>query len=295
MKISNVEDSLEEFDSRYMESYNQVVNKCHCCLNGPAKSHRARSVPTKAPGLKLSSPFLEHKNMGTFPMECQTGAQLDGESFFADSIAKAPRASHRRGSHGRETLVPSVTISSIDTIVGMHKSKHPATATSSPGCYRNKPQRRNTLPLSNCCVGNPFYKPPATKEIRSLNSIPTMTTFDFQSQHANLATSPTFPEESGTKKRKVSGKPDLQTSPRMSNNIPNTSFSETSSSSFDSVLTLEPNQFEQFDLFDKADHFEFDQLDPTDQFDPLNFDYFISKESDFFNDYKLDFNENSNI
>lgn len=265
MNIFNVEDSLEEFDIQYMKAYNQVLNKYHGCTNS-ARKLRSKSLSSNKKEIGLSSPLLD-KHTNRF--EGNRACTFELLSNSLQSISPTSRVSSKpfsKVSKMRPPLKPSVTIESIDTISQSNKPNNFSSPTS-PKCRGNN-KCTSGVASFNSYVGNPFYKPSNTRGIKSMPSIPTVSSFNFTLD--NLSRSSDFQDVPSIchKKRKVSTKSDMQL--LVDDDHPDPSSSDASLSSFDSILSLNDDQFENF-----------------------NFDYFMSQEnSDMFSiDDKLIFKD----
>lgn len=124
MNILSLEDSLDEFDIRYMESCRQVD---------------AVSRPQK---LQLSLPLLGHQ-FSTFSGPSQ--ALPPAIDIYADSVS--PHALHKPPAHK-----PLVTIASIDTYLRLQRSR---SLPRKRGLVSKEDHRKRTPTR----VGNPYYKP----------------------------------------------------------------------------------------------------------------------------------------
>lgn len=263
MNIFNVEDSLEEFDIQYMKAYNQVLNKYHNCTNSSRKQ-RAKSVSSTKKDIALSSPLLD-KHTNRFEADRTSAFELLNNS--QQSISPTSRVASKpfgKVSKMRPPMKPSVTIESIDTIA---KPKHLSSPTS-PKCHSSS-KCASGVASFNSYVGNPFYKPSNTRGVKSMPSIPTVSSFNF-----NFDNTPQLGDSSNAtnichKKRKISTKSDMQLLV-YEDEHPDPSISDASLSSFNSILSLNDNEFDDF-----------------------NFDYFLSQEnSDMFSvDNKVNFND----
>ncbi|CUM51954.1 uncharacterized protein AC631_04330 [Debaryomyces fabryi] len=263
MNIFNVEDSLEEFDIQYMKAYNQVLNKYHDCTNS-ARKLRSKSLSSNKK--EIASPLLD-KHTNRFD-----GGRAGTFEFLKNSLQSISPTSRVTSkpfgkiSKMRPPLKPSVTIESIDTISQSMKPKHLSSPTS-PKFRESK--CTSGVASFNSYVGNPFYKPSNTRGIKSMPSIPTFSSFNFSldntSQSSNFQDVPSICH----KKRKVSTESDMQLLVDEDDH-PDPSSSDASLSSFDSILSLNDDQFNNF-----------------------NFDYFMSQEnSDMFSiDDKLIFKD----
>lgn len=258
MNIFNVEDSLEEFDVQYLEAYNQVVNKRPRCNSGVI-SERAGSCSSTSQKMTLSSPLLGKPDAPKFATD-------EVESKTPKLIMPKFRPSKTVGKTSmRPPLKPCVTIESIDTIAKPRKPKHHSTPTSPKNCRNDIDQ--GTVSSTSCCVGNPFYKPYVSPEVKSMTAIPTVSTFNINpDKDPQFSIFPDAPEKC-CKKRKVSSKLDLEFSKDV---FSERSASDSSLSSFNSILSLSESQFDDF-----------------------NFDEFILQEpADIFtNDFKINFDD----
>lgn len=246
MNLFNVEDSLEEFDIQYLEAYNQVLNK-RFQDEGSNRNQIEGSVSSTAQELTLSSPLLDKQDMARFAGDRFTEAELLDTCLqnISATIRVAPKTLRKTSGNMRPPLKPSVTIESIDTITRSRKPKHHSSS-NSPDCYPNSTSTRSAI-STNCYVGNPFYKKNITQEIKSMPTIPTVSSFNFDLDRTPQIRASPEDRDTCCKKRKVSNKSALHLVVDECEHL-DRSGSATSISSFNSILSLSENQYDDFDF-----------------------------------------------
>lgn len=118
--MSTLEDSLEEFDLRYIESCNQVIN----ATTSPLLTQRANSVASETnQRLKLSSPLSNHQEL-YFTTSSSTTSTLNSprNSVQFDIYNEQISPNTRQSPYDSFPIKPSVTIASVDTYSKFQRS-----------------------------------------------------------------------------------------------------------------------------------------------------------------------------
>ncbi|CUM62488.1 uncharacterized protein PRCAT00000038001 [Priceomyces carsonii] len=180
MQSLNIEDFLEEFDVRYMESYNQVVNG-----TGGVSLHDMHKDISSIPLTGDPKTYdEEQKSTLSSPLLGSTSTFTQSESFLLEPSFTSKDDNYTQSlSNMRPPLKPSVTIASINTIAKFQRNKlvKRSNVVDTNFSERSVLRRRHSVPSK--CVGNPFYK---RNRHLSTSSVPIQT-----SVRSDLDASPT--------------------------------------------------------------------------------------------------------
>lgn len=135
--MSTLEDSLEEFDIRYTESCNQIINGSQSLFKPQGTNS---IVPDSEQRMKLSSPLSNHQELYFTTSSSSASALVSPRnSDHFDIYTEHLLPSTRPSIMDRPPLKPSVTIASIDNYSKFEKAL--SLRKTSDG-FISKPQRR---------------------------------------------------------------------------------------------------------------------------------------------------------